>query len=96
LSADFVLDTAVDDFTAHYDSPTAPPTVRVALTAKLVRMPDRKIIGHTAVAREQRAAADTLPDVVHAFDAALGGATQQVVVWTVSDPALSSRRRSVR
>jgi len=96
LSADFVLDTSIDDFTAHYDSPEKAPIVRVALTAKLVRMPDRKIIAHTSVARAQRAAADTLPDIVRAFDAALGGASQQVVVWTVSDPALSSRRRSAR
>jgi cholesterol transport system auxiliary component len=96
LSADFVLDTSVDDFTAHYDSPTAPPMIRVALTAKLVRMPERKIIAHTSVVREQRAAANTLPEVVRAFDAALGGAVPQVVAWTVSNPALSKRRMSSR
>jgi cholesterol transport system auxiliary component len=96
LSADFVLDTSVEDFAAHYDSPTGPPMVRVALTAKLVRMPDRKIIAHTSVAREQRAAANKLPEIVRAFDAALGGAVPQVVAWTVGNPALSSRRLSAR
>jgi cholesterol transport system auxiliary component len=96
LSADFVLDTSVDDFTAHYDSSTGPPVVRVALTAKLIRMPDRKIIAHTAIAREQRAPANTLPEIVHAFDTALGDAVRDVVVWTVSNPALSSRRISAR
>lgn len=96
LSADFVLDASVDDFTAHYDSPTGPPLVRVAFTAKLVRMSDRKIIAHTSVAGERRAAANTLPEIVRAFDAALGGAVPDIVVWTVSNPALSSRRRSAR
>jgi cholesterol transport system auxiliary component len=96
LSADFVLDTSVDDFTAHYDSPTTPPMVRVALTAKLVRMPERQIIAHTAVVREQRAAANTLPEVVRAFDVALGGAVPQIVAWTVGNPALSTRRMSAR
>ena len=96
LSADFVLDTSVDDFTAHYDSPTSPPMVRVALTAKLVKMPDRKIIAHTSVVGQQRAAANTLPEVVRAFDTALGGAVPQVVAWTVSNPALSTRQMSAR
>jgi cholesterol transport system auxiliary component len=96
LSADFVLDTSIEDFTAHYDSPTGPPIARVALTAKLVTMPDRKIIAHTSVAREQRAAANTLTEIVRAFDTALGGAVPQVVAWTVRNPALSSRRLSAR
>lgn len=96
LSSDFVLDTAVDDFTAHYDSPAGPPVVRVALTAKLVRMPDRKIIAHISVAREQRAAANTLPDIVRAFDVALGRAIPEIVVWTVGNPALSTGWRSAR
>ncbi len=96
LRADYILDTEVDDFAANYDSPNSPPTARVALTAKLIRMADRKIIAHTAIRREQRAAANTLPDVVHAFDAAVGGAAEEVVVWTVSNPALSAPRRSAR
>lgn len=96
LSADFVLDTSVDDFTAHYDSPAGPPIVRIALTAKLVRMPERKIIAHISVARDQRAAANTLPEIVRAFNVALGGAVPQVVAWTVGNPALSSRRISAR
>jgi cholesterol transport system auxiliary component len=96
LTADFVLDTSVDDFTSHYDSPNGAPLARVALTAKLIRMSDRKIIAHASAAGEQRAAANTLPDIVRAFDTALGGATQQVVVWTVRNPALSSRRISAR
>jgi cholesterol transport system auxiliary component len=93
LRADFVLDSALDDFTAIYDSPDAAPLVRVSLSLKLIRMPDRKIIAHTSIRREQRAATNTVVDVVNAFDVALGGAVQETVTWTVTNPALSPRQR---
>jgi len=96
LRADYVLDGAIEDFAASYDSPDGAPLVRVSLTAKLVRMPERKIVAHTAVKREERAAANAMPDIVRAFDAALGGASQEIVTWTVTNPALSDRQRAVR
>ena len=96
LRADFVLDTAVDEFTAIYDSPDGAPRVRVSLNLKLVKMPERKIVAHTAITREQPAAANALPDIVHAFDAALSGAVQDAVIWTVGNPVLSGRPRSIR
>ncbi|MGE5270971.1 MAG: ABC-type transport auxiliary lipoprotein family protein [Thiohalocapsa sp.] len=91
LRADYVLDTAIDDFAASYDSPQGAPLVRVALNAKLVRMPERVIVAHQAIHHEQRAAANAMPEIVHAFDGALGGAVQDVVAWTVGNPALSAR-----
>ena len=96
LRADYVLDGAIEDFAASYDSPDGAPLVRVSLTARLVRMPERKIVAHTAVKREERAAANALPDIVPAFDAALGGASQEIVTWTVTNPALSNSQRAVR
>ncbi len=96
LRADFVLDAAVDDFTAIYDSPDGVPRARVSLNLKLVKMPERNIVAHTTVMREQPAAANTLPDIVRAFDGAVGGAVQDAVIWTVGNPALSGRARSVR
>ncbi len=96
LRADYVLDGAIEDFAASYDSPDGAPLVRVSLTARLVRMPERKIVAHTAVKREERAAANALPDIVRAFDAALGGASQEIVTWTVTNPALSGGQRAVR
>jgi cholesterol transport system auxiliary component len=96
LHADFVLDTVLDDFAATYDSADKPPRVRVAVNAKLVRMPERKIIAHASISHEQPAAANTMSDIVKAFDGALGGAAQEVVTWTVSNPALSEQSRSAR
>ena len=93
LSADFVMETAIDHFEAIYDSPKGAPLIRVALEVKLVRMPGRRIVAHTSVSREQRAAANAVPDIVRAFEGALGGAVEDVVSWTVSIPTLSEKHR---
>jgi len=89
LRADFVLETAIRDFEAVYDSPNGPPRVVVALTAQLVRMPGRSIVAQTTVRREKVAAANAIPDVVQAFGTALGGAAQDLVTWTATNPVLS-------
>ncbi len=93
LHADFVLDTAISHFEAIYNSPNGPPRISVALDAKLVRMPERRIVAQTSVSRQQSAATNSVPDIVGAFDRALGSAVEDVVTWTVTNPALSERRR---
>jgi cholesterol transport system auxiliary component len=96
LSADFVLETAIRDFEAIYDAPGDPPRVSVALDVKLVRMPARRIVAQISVSREAKASANAVPEVVAAFDSALGGAVTQVVTWTLGNHALSERRGSLR
>ena len=96
LSADFVLETAIRDFEAIYDAPDAPPHISVALDAKLIRMPARRVVAQISVSRDAKASANAVPDVVAAFDSALGGAVTQVVTWTLDNPALSERQGSVR
>lgn len=91
LRADFVLETAIGDFAAIYDSPNGAPRISVRLTAKLVRMPERKIVAQLPVSREANAAANAVPDVVRAFDAALGAAIEEIVTWTVTNRVLSER-----
>jgi cholesterol transport system auxiliary component len=95
LRSDFILDTAIGDFEAIYDSPNGPPRILVKLNAKLVRTLERRIVAQISVSREANAAANALPEIVRAFDAALGGAIQEIVTWTVSNRALSERRGSV-
>jgi cholesterol transport system auxiliary component len=90
LRADFVLETALGDFAAIYDSPNGPPRVSVRLTAQLVRMPERKIVAQTSVSRETNATANAVPEIVRAFDEALGGAIGEVVTWTLRNPALAN------
>lgn len=94
LRADFVLETALRNFEAVYDSPDGAPRVVVRLDPKLVRLPELRIIAQGSVTREARAAANSVADIVHAFDVALGEAAQQVVIWAVTNPALSERGRA--
>jgi cholesterol transport system auxiliary component len=92
LRADFVIETGLRDFEAVYDSPSGPPRVVVGLTVRLVRASSRAILAQTTVHRAARAAANDLPDIVRAFDAALGGAAVDAVTWTLGNPALSRAR----
>jgi cholesterol transport system auxiliary component len=95
LRADFILETELRDFTAVYDSPNGPPRVTVALTLKLIKIPERKIVAQQRVIRQQPAAGTTIPDIVNAFNAALSGTVEEAVRWAVGIPALLSSRPSV-
>jgi len=94
LRADFVLETAIGNFEAVYASPNGPPRILVRLNAKLVRMPDRKIVGQVSVSREANAAVNSVPDIVRAFEVALGGAVEELVTRTLGIRVLSERRGS--
>ena len=91
LRADYVLETSLREFQAVYDSPSAPPHVTVTLTAKLVKIPERKIVGQTSIRRQASAAGADIPAVIRAFDEAVGGAVAEVVGWTVTNPGLPRR-----
>src|SRR5207244_2809685 len=51
LRADFILDVAIGDFEAIYDSPDGSPRIVIRFNAKLVRIPERLIIAQTSVRR---------------------------------------------
>jgi len=93
--ADFVLETTIRDFQAAYDAPNGPPRVSVALNGKLVKIPERKIVGQTSLTREAPVVANEIPAVVRAFGEALGAAAGDMVAWTVNNPGLSQRRTSL-
>ena len=71
----------------------AAPTVWVALAVKLVKVPEHKIIAETLLSAREPAAANTTPAIVQAFSAAMGKVAQQVVVWTLTNPVLSTPRK---
>ena len=96
LRADFELKPEIREFTAVYDSPAgsgARPTATVVLALKLIKMPDRTIVAQTSVAERETAVGNDVPAIAVAFNTALGRAMKQAVVWTVSNPALSGKRR---
>lgn len=85
LRANYVLQTDLRHFEAHYHYGDT-PVVQVRVVAKLVRMPDRQIIGVGTFERCVRARADKVPKVVEAFDQALGSVMKRLVSWTLRTP----------
>jgi cholesterol transport system auxiliary component len=92
LHADFLVDTTIRDFEAVYDSPDKPARAVIRLDVRLVQMPQQKIIAQTSFSAEAAASGKDVADSVPAFDAALGNVLQQIVTWTVTNPALSKSR----
>ncbi len=85
IRANYVLQPDLRNFEAlYYYGPL--PVVRVRIVAKLVRMPDRQIIGVASFERCVRARADKVPKVVEAFDQALGSVMKRLVTWTLKTP----------
>ncbi len=85
LRANYVLQTDLRNFEAMYFY-GGTPIVKVRIVAKLVRLPDRQIIGVGTFERCVRAHADKVPKVVDAFDQALGSVMKRLVAWTLRTP----------
>ena len=86
LRPDYVLITDLREFQAEYFT-DGPPEIRVRLNAKLVKMPERVIIGTRTVQRPARSRGTDLESVIAAFNTALGRVLKEIVVWTLRTPA---------
>lgn len=95
LRADFILTSEIRHFEAEYAAGGSAPTVWVSIEVMLVAMPRRDIVAQALFERHIPASADALPDIVAAFDAALGAVMREIVVWTVTNSALSAKRPRV-
>jgi len=93
LRADFILRTEIRHFEAVYDAAGGPPRVWVAIIARLVAMPQRRIIAQARFEQRAPAAADNVPAVVAAFNTATDAALRAIVLWTLGNPALSRTQR---
>jgi cholesterol transport system auxiliary component len=93
LRADFILKTEIRHFEAVYDSPNGAPNVWVAINARLVNPSGRDVVAYASFERRQQAQGSDIVQIVLAFDEALGGVMEEIVLWTVRNPALSAKRR---
>jgi cholesterol transport system auxiliary component len=93
LRADFILKTDIRHFEALYDSPNEAPEVWVAIIARLVNPSGRDIVAHASFEHRERAKGNDIAQIVLAFDEALGGVIEDIVLWTARNPALSGKRR---
>ncbi len=94
LRSDFLLKSDLREFQAEYDEAIpagatalaanySPPWARVRINLKLVKMPQREIVATETFERRVRAKANTMTDIIAAFDDALGKALKSAVVWTL-------------
>jgi cholesterol transport system auxiliary component len=93
LRADFILETEIRHFEAVYDSPEGAPNIWVAINARLVDPSGRGIVAQASFEQRHSASANEIPQIVLAFDEALGGVMEDIVLWTVRNPALTGKRR---
>jgi cholesterol transport system auxiliary component len=93
LRADLILKTDIRHFEALYDSRNGSPEVWVAITARLVDPSGRDVVAHASFERREQAQANDIARLVLAFDEALGGVMEDIVLWTVRNPALSAKQR---
>ena len=82
IRPDFLLQTDLAAFEAM-ETASGPPDVRVAMSATLIRMPRREVVGTTHIARTVTAQATSLQAIALAFDDALGKVLKQLVEWTL-------------
>ena len=85
LRPDYVLHSDLRDFQAEYSS--AAPTAHLRLSAKLVRMPDRRIVANILSEQKLPAAGNSLAEIVAAFDRAAAQAFEEVVVRVLTAEA---------
>jgi cholesterol transport system auxiliary component len=83
LRADYMLMPELRRFAAHYQNGEAPPTVLVRLLVRLVKMPERTIIGDDLAEAQETAAANNMDAIVEAFNEALGSVMKRLVTWTL-------------
>jgi cholesterol transport system auxiliary component len=84
LTPDYVLETEIREFEASYaGSGDQPPSVAVAWSLSLVKMPGRQMASRLLVTESAPASRNSIDSVVEAFDVAVGKGLERSVGWTV-------------
>jgi cholesterol transport system auxiliary component len=83
LRADYVLRPELRHFEAEYHDAGA-PSAHVAISIKLVKMPDRAIVAQRNFDATAPAPANQMAAIVESLDKALHDAMRQIVDWTLT------------
>jgi len=86
LRPDYILKTDLREFQANYRNGDPIPTVLVRMTAKLVVMPQRRIVRAITSEKSVKAASPKFEDVLSAFDDAVGHVFREIVVYVLTTP----------
>jgi len=86
LKPDYILQSDLRDFQAEYSGPVKsnPPVAHVRLIAKLVQMPDRRIVKSVSGEASVAAGGTALPAIVTAFQDALGQVLGKIVTGVLA------------
>jgi cholesterol transport system auxiliary component len=84
LRSDFNLKSELREFQAEYQSAGKAPVVRVRLNAKVIKQPSRAIIASENFEATIPAASNAMPDIIRAFDDAMGKVLKRIVEWTLA------------
>jgi len=101
LRSDILLKTELREFQAEYsrkgDSIAGgdPPRVRVRISGKLVKMPQRIIVASQTFEHVVEAEKNSMEGIITAFDEALGHTVKRIVIWTLTegDKIVDKRRK---
>jgi cholesterol transport system auxiliary component len=84
LKPDYILQSELRDFQAFYAGSGGEAVVRI--TAKLVKMPERRIMSSISAEARKPAAGSGLPAIVSAFESALGDVFSQLIAGVLAAP----------
>lgn len=90
LRPDYILMTDLREFEAVYDGDNPIPTIWIRMNAKLVKLPERRIVASETFGEKLPAAGSKLTDIVAAFDEALGSVFKQIVMFALAAPTQQS------
>jgi cholesterol transport system auxiliary component len=86
LRPDYVLKTDLREFEAIYEEGSPNPVIWVRINAKVVKMPERRIVSSATFERREASAGTKLPDIIAAFDEALGHVLKRIVLFVLEEP----------
>lgn len=94
LRADYILKPELRHFEAVYDGPGA-PTIWVRLGARVIVVPEGRIVAQDLFESRIAAVQNTMPAIVAAYDEALGAVMKRLVTWVLMLPPPDRDRRRV-
>ena len=63
----------------------------MVINLRLVDPSNREVVAQTSFEQRQRSSANDVSSIIAAFDEAVGAVMKDIVIWTVTNPALAAK-----
>ena len=87
VNPNYRLETELRDFEAGYENGAEVPTVRVELTATLLRQPSQDVVASRTFRADRTPGSAAVADVIRAFDRAADAVIGDLAAWSVRQMA---------